>query len=317
MNRKLLFAAMTGVAALGTTAVTHSFAEKPESPPPPAVQHDDAPPVHQADATDRPAPAFLGVAVAEAPPIGMDGRRSPVLVVSRVHPGSPADQAGLKSGDTLLQLDDQKLYDPTQLQRLVMDMSTDAKTKLTIVRDGQEQTLEATLAPRPQELAMPDRPGRGRIPMGQDWPRMFDRDDALPQALDGDAEARIREMHRQMDEQFQQLREMLRQPDGQFPEVNLFEEWQGDMQLPPGINSSVTTDDGEQRLTVTTNQDGQHLKAVDSKTGEVLFDGPINTEAQKRQVPQAIRDKLPTIEQMQPKAEPQPEAEEKPVGRAV
>lgn len=305
MNRWILCTAMTGAVAFGMAAVTDSFSE---NAPPKAEAAAGAEQVSQA-------PPFLGVAVAEAPPVKVDGRRAPVLVVSHIHPGSPAELAGLKTGDVLLKIEDQKLYDPLQLRRLVMDMSLDQQVQLTVLRDGQLEQLQATLAPRPEELALQLRPDRpAPMPEGQDWPRLFDQPLG---GMDQNADERIREMHRQMDEQFEQLRQMLRQPDGQFPEVHLPNAQGGEFQ--PGVQSSVTFDDGTHRLTVTTNPKGQHLKAVDSRSGEVLFDGPIDTPKQKQAIPEEIRGKLPQVQEIGPNPHGQPGDQKgtEPVGRAV
>jgi hypothetical protein len=61
-------------------------------------------------------------------------------------------------------------------------------------------------------------------------------------------------------------------------------------------------EDGEHTLFLSKQKQKEHLLAKD-KQGKVLFDGPINTEADRQTVPEAIRPKLKLLETMpKPKA---------------
>ena len=68
---------------------------------------------------------------------------------SSIVAGSPADKAGLRNGDVILKIDDQKIDDKNSLSSLVGQKSPGDKVKLTIYRDGKEQTIEASLAEAP------------------------------------------------------------------------------------------------------------------------------------------------------------------------
>lgn len=68
---------------------------------------------------------------------------------SSIVAGSPADKAGLKNGDVILKIDDQKIDEKSSLTSLVGQKSPGDKVKLTIYRDGKEQTIEASLAEAP------------------------------------------------------------------------------------------------------------------------------------------------------------------------
>ena len=59
--------------------------------------------------------------------------------------GSPADKAGLKNGDVILKIDDQKIDDKNSLTSLVGQKSPGDKVKLTIYRDGKERSIEVSL----------------------------------------------------------------------------------------------------------------------------------------------------------------------------
>ncbi|MEM7624668.1 MAG: PDZ domain-containing protein [Planctomycetota bacterium] len=259
-------------------------------------------------------PGFLGVALAESPAPAKLGPSSPhvgpvVLIVTAVHPGSPADTAGLRTGDTLLKIDDQQLLHPVQFRRLVGGMPADTGITLTISRDGETRVLDATLASRPAELAAAPPIPRAvpAVPL-RNWPEGFEgmfRMEPLPM----DAEfGNLRQMHEQMRQRFEQMFEA---PDFEMPD-ELWDQLRRGPGAAQGLGvqsrSVHVFDDGTHRLTVTTDAAGRHLKAVDADGG-VLFDGPINTPEELDTVPEAIREKLPPAEDAP--------AADFPAGRAV
>ncbi|USZ14798.1 trypsin-like peptidase domain-containing protein [Moraxella sp. FZFQ2102] len=71
------------------------------------------------------------------------------LTVARVFPDSPAAQAGLQSGDVLLQIDDIVLSNDASLVNLIAQKSPGTTVKATIKRNGQELMLDIVLAERP------------------------------------------------------------------------------------------------------------------------------------------------------------------------
>jgi hypothetical protein len=76
------------------------------------------------------------------------------LVVRNVTGDSPAAASGLKEHDVLLKLDDQWLVNPSQLGVLVRMHKADDEVTLTVMREGQQQTLKAKLAER--EMVIPE-----------------------------------------------------------------------------------------------------------------------------------------------------------------
>ena len=94
--------------------------------------------------------AFLGVAVSALD----DSLRSHLqnqvsdgsgVLVEDVAEDSPAAKAGIQQHDILVTLDDQRLYSPEQLVRLVESDKPGRKVKLHVVRNGKSQDIEATL----------------------------------------------------------------------------------------------------------------------------------------------------------------------------
>ena len=66
-------------------------------------------------------------------------------VISEVTPDSPADHAGLKTGDVLRELNGKKINNGSMLQVAVSEMSPGAKIDLDILRDGKQQTVKVTV----------------------------------------------------------------------------------------------------------------------------------------------------------------------------
>jgi superoxide dismutase, Cu-Zn family len=65
--------------------------------------------------------------------------------VVRVWPGSPAEQAGLQQGDQITRVDDQDIKSPEALRVAVLDREPGTRVRLTVLRNGKRQTLEARL----------------------------------------------------------------------------------------------------------------------------------------------------------------------------
>jgi serine protease Do len=78
-------------------------------------------------------------------------------VVVSVVPGSPADAAGMKPGDVIVQIDDHKITDGSDVVDYVSSKSIGNKVKVQLVRDGKTQTVETAL----RELPGEEGPGAG------------------------------------------------------------------------------------------------------------------------------------------------------------
>ncbi len=86
--------------------------------------------------------AQLGVAVAPRPlPAAIAervGRRAGVQIV-QVVPGGPAERAGLRQGDLILELDGEPVRDASDLQRLMVHERIGRGVAATVLRDGAER----------------------------------------------------------------------------------------------------------------------------------------------------------------------------------
>jgi serine protease Do len=134
--------------------------------------------------------SYLGVMVQE-----IDAARAKALKlneeagvdITRVEPGSPADKAGLKPGDVVIQYNGQRVEGMETFSRFVRETPAGREVKLGIVRDGMPQTITtrvearrgapnfgAGLAPPspPPGFSLPGPPPRPTIPV-PDMPGSF------------------------------------------------------------------------------------------------------------------------------------------------
>src|SRR5215469_2553053 len=101
---------------------------------------------------------WLGVAIQSVTPsiaksLGLDPERTSGALVASVSPDSPAAKAGLKSGDMITAAGGHKIQTVHDLPRLVAASPVGSKLGLTILRNGNEQTLDATIGEMPKKLA--------------------------------------------------------------------------------------------------------------------------------------------------------------------
>jgi serine protease Do len=99
---------------------------------------------------------LLGVTVQ---PVTADLARSLELdhvggaLVSSVQPDGPADDAGVQRGDVITAINDTRVTDSNALRNHVASLKPGTKAHITIVRDGREQRLSATLGELPSHAA--------------------------------------------------------------------------------------------------------------------------------------------------------------------
>ena len=94
---------------------------------------------------------YLGVNLAE-----LDSNRARELKlkepqgveITRVEEGSPAEKAGLKSGDVVMEYNGQRVEGMEQFGRLVRETPTGREVKLLISRNGATQSIAATVGTR-------------------------------------------------------------------------------------------------------------------------------------------------------------------------
>lgn len=83
--------------------------------------------------------AQLGVMVSDV----KDARTTGVHI-DEVNPDSPAEKAGIKAGDIVVEFDGERVRSARQFTRLVQETPDGRTVKIAVVRNGQKQTLDAT-----------------------------------------------------------------------------------------------------------------------------------------------------------------------------
>jgi serine protease Do len=74
-------------------------------------------------------------------------------LVADVTAGSPAEKAGIATGDVIVEVDGRKLDDARQLPSLVAKLKPGAKAPITVVRQGKKKTITVEIGEMPAEIA--------------------------------------------------------------------------------------------------------------------------------------------------------------------
>ncbi|HEX8171178.1 MAG TPA: Do family serine endopeptidase [Thermoanaerobaculia bacterium] len=72
-------------------------------------------------------------------------------LVQAVEPGKPADRAGVKHGDVVVEIDGRQIRNNRELIDYISYLPVGTNVRITVIRNGQRQTLTATTAERPAE----------------------------------------------------------------------------------------------------------------------------------------------------------------------
>jgi putative serine protease PepD len=98
--------------------------------------------------------AFLGVSSADLPDVPDDVKANFDIdvdegaFVTEVVPGSAADEAGLEAGDVIVAIDGDEVTESSQVRERILDKEPGDTVDITVIREGDEQTVEATLTQR-------------------------------------------------------------------------------------------------------------------------------------------------------------------------
>ncbi|MDQ0677719.1 putative serine protease PepD [Arthrobacter pascens] len=93
----------------------------------------------------------LGVSVKDKSTSGSSSGFSVGADVATVESGSAAAKAGIKVGDVVTRFNDLTISDPNQLTAAVREQAGGSTVKITVLRNGQEQTLDVTLGTAPDQ----------------------------------------------------------------------------------------------------------------------------------------------------------------------
>jgi S1-C subfamily serine protease len=240
------------------------------------------------------------------------------LLVDEVVGDSPAGKAGLQRNDVLKLLNDQQLVDPNQLAALVRAAGKNADVSLTFFRAGKEQKINVQVGERLMADRRPFLPNMDEIRRDlQDWDGSF-RDKLRP------LQDRMREFNDRMRAFQDRMREWQKAPNAgpapvppQPPElpsapsgpkaVDILRETR------PGGASEITAISGGKATTWNTararvfysdengeitvsSADGKRTLVAKSKDGKVEFEGPIDSDEQRRALPEHLRKRLEKLD---------------------
>jgi len=264
----------------------------------------------------RPVPATLGAHLNLAPGIG--------LIVDVAMPKSPAAAAGIKKHDVLHKLGDQLVVNAEQFRTLIRTHKKGDKIELTILRQAKSIKLNVELGEHEvaDYTALPGHaPGQPFGQAGQiqrlwraapgsfqfqqlkpgDWQKYIPKElqEQLKKQLGPGVFKNI--PHIELDFQLngQPLADQIRK---QMDKLRLQLKIPPQLQLQLGFGNGkaasvaqATFADGQHILTLIIRDGHRHLK-VTHKNGKVIFDGPINTDAQRKKLPKDIQPKLQRLE---------------------
>lgn len=82
--------------------------------------------------------------------------------VTKVEPGTPADNAGLKRHDVIVEMNGEPVEDPNELKFKIADIQPGTKVEIKVIRDGKEKFLTAKLSEleSEEEREAPAAPGK-------------------------------------------------------------------------------------------------------------------------------------------------------------
>ncbi len=100
--------------------------------------------------------AWLGVQLAEVTPEIAEGfglKSTDGALISSVLPGQPAEKAGLKRNDVIVEFDGEPVTDWQKFRLKVADMPVGRTVPVTVLRDGKRVNLSVKLGPRDAQVA--------------------------------------------------------------------------------------------------------------------------------------------------------------------
>ncbi|HVC97647.1 MAG TPA: PDZ domain-containing protein [Pirellulales bacterium] len=263
---------------------------------------------------------YLGVQTSSPPPALAGQLKLPAglfLLVDGVDEGSPAAAAGVRSADVLQQLDDQVLVNSDQMGVLIRGRKAGDEVTLTLIREGRQTTIRAQLGQR-------DAPAQSTVDYGtwvgshlatqlhtgatagfrdaalggrwaySNWQDVIELKDGSAAATSDEEFVRrvyldlvgtpptAEQIHEFTDDARADKRkalfdELLARPD-------VFSKFKG--------VSSLEWSDAEHALHLTSHEGGGRHLVAKGLSGSVVFDGQVDTDEERGQLPTAIAAKL-------------------------
>jgi serine protease Do len=326
-----------GFVNVGTAAETETQAEEVTEPATVAESRSETRDVTiepaEMDQSDRNVVPWLGVSTAEAPEAltsQLNLQPGVGLVVTFVATNSPAAKAGLQKNDVLIEFTGQALVHPAQLRKLVRVQKEDDTVKLAYYRAGKRSSVSVALGRASSGAGSWDEHGHaGQGNLGDLHQQLQDLhiDETVRQQMRALRESlgniRINQqdlqqnIRRGMDEARKAIHEAMRNVTNSEPLRKVLENLARSGVVLDDKANVVVRSSGKNVTSVVKSDDNGTLVLISNprlyvtahdKEGKLLFDGPIETEEERANLPQELRDRVePLLEQMHSGAEP-PEA---------
>jgi hypothetical protein len=252
---------------------------------------------------------YLGVRTEGLPAVLSKQLSLPIglhLSVVQVGPNSPAEKAGLQEFDVLLKLDDQTLVNEDQLKKLVRLKNPQDQITLSILRNGKSRDMQVILEETEITKVVSRSASKNRLfqdPFLQDeffndfWDKRFE--DFIMK--DPGFGLRNKQFYPQVRPNISN-RQRKERKDSEDPLHNSDSE---DPLHQPGSDIQSFSYSSSQSQKVITDEDGtlewterdgqKFLRATDP-SGNLLFEGPVNTDEEKAKVPPKLSKRLNQLE---------------------
>jgi hypothetical protein len=231
-----------------------------------------------------------------------------------VVPASPAAAAGIQQNDIVKMLNDQILFEPSQLRKLLQTFSEGTEVTLTLLRKGQEQKITVKLTKK----EVPQRHSWNGDK--HEWHWDFDDVGDLGEQMQGLKEQLQEQLgdaqHGVIREGVLKAREAAKRARDDARraarEIRILSRDNGGLRatrIDLGNAQIVFSDDkGEMKLETV---DGKKLLTAKDSQGKLLFSGPIETKEDLDKVPAEVRQRYETLKQNDlPAVAPAPDVDE-------
>jgi len=295
--------------AIPSAPATQSIPSVPPIAPVPPVP--PAPPrghFHEHENGPKEPVTFLGVETSEVPHVLSEQMGLPRgfgVVVDYVVPNGPAAAAGLQASDIIRMLNDQQIVDPSQLGKLVRSFTEGTSIDLTLLRKGKEVKVSVKLGKKDVPV------GRGPFGFEQEW--NFDDLDKMKFDFKTPDMTAVREAVARAKDQAMRARDEAQRAVRGLRIVTTDD----------GLTKSTRIDLGKATITFSDDQGELKMESIDGKKmltakdaqGKVLFNGPIDTDAERAKLPANVRQRFEKLEHQElPEV---PAAPEQPVAPRV
>lgn len=235
--------------------------------------------------------AFIGVVTAALPEMVADHVNLEPgigIIIRTVMPKSPADLAGLKVNDIILNINETAVNDPEAFSEKIRSLKIGEKIKLKTIQKGKSTHLEVTLAERPAD-AIAGVPNQEPLIEGIQGNQAQLMRDLIERNLGALGEGGIEEMiipDLLADERFKLLRERMNGGLDVAPGIQIEP---GNLQFQGQATMRMMDEQGS--IEIKSNGDNKEVTVRD-QANKVIWSGPWDTDQDKAAAPDEIRNRI-------------------------